>query len=140
MKKIKKMKELNRLILFSYPNSTDIIFYLNKYFFDNNINFIEIKIDLEKQLSIENNIFGYIFSYIVINSIVNCNDYKLYLSKDETIEINDFSYLEKDDKIKIKYTGTQNIYPMLNCNIQYFFNAKEPDLEIYNNYADDHEG
>ena len=128
------------LILFSYPNSTDTEFYLDKYIFDNNINFNEIEIDLEKQLNIENNLFGYIFSNIVINNIVNCGDYKLYLSENETIEIIDYSYLEKDDKIKIKYTGFQNIYPILNCNIEYFFNVKEPELEIYNNYTEDHEG
>ena len=128
------------LILFSYPNSSDTELYLDKFIFDNNINFSNIEIDLTKQLIIENNLFGYILSNIVINNIVNCGDYKLYSSKDESIEIIDYSYLEEDTKIKIKYTGIQNIYPTLNCNIQYFFNAKEPELEIYNDFAEDHEG
>ena len=92
------------LILFSYPNSTDYDLFLDKYIFENNINIADIEIDLVKQISIDNNIFGYIFSSIVINKILNCGNYKLYSSKYETKEITDNSHLEKDEKIIIKYT------------------------------------
>ena len=118
------------LILFSYPNGTDQDFYLDKYTFDYNININNIDIDLNKQFKIDNNIFGYIFSSIVINKISNCGNYKLYSSYYETKEITDNSNLEEDEKIKIAYTGAQNIYPIVNCNIQYYLIAKEPDLDI----------
>ena len=42
------------LMIFSYPNSTDAEFYLDKYLFDNNITPRDVEIDLKKLLNIEN--------------------------------------------------------------------------------------
>ena len=127
------------LILFGFPNSTDTDFYLDKYLFEKNINFSDIEIDLKNQLNIENNIFGYILSSISINDVLNCGEYKLYSSEFENNEIIQNYSLMPDEKIKIKYTGQETYYPILNCKIEYFFIATEPEIDIYNNYTDESE-
>ena len=72
------------LILFSYPNTKDENFYLDKYLFDhNNITINNIEIYLKEQFNIDNNLFGYILSSISIKEINDCGDYKLYSSKNE---------------------------------------------------------
>ena len=128
------------LILISYPNCTDYDFFLDKYISDNNINMTDIEIDLKNQINIDNNIFGCIFSIMVVNKISNCDNYKLYSSKYANKEIIDNTNLEEDEKIKIIYTGSQNLYTTVDCSIQYYFIVKEPELDIYNNYTEDHEG
>ena len=128
------------LILFGFPNGTDSEFNLDKYFLKNNINFSGIEIDLKNQLNIENNIFGYILSSITINDLLDCGDYKLYSSKYENNEIGKNYSLSPDENIKIKYAGPENYYPNLNCKIGYVFKATEPEIDIYNNFTDEHEG
>ena len=128
------------LIIFNYPNSTDTKFYLDKNLFKNNINMSDIEIDLKNQLNFENNIFGYIFSSILINDIIGCDKYKLFSSKNHLNEMTKNNSLGKDEKIKIKYKEEDNIYPTLDCKIEYSFIATEPELEIYNSYTEDDEG
>ena len=125
------------LILFSYPNTKDENLYLDKYLFDhNNININNAEIDLKEQFNIDNNIFGYILSSISIKEINDCGDYKLYSSKYETKEIIGNSVLENDENIILKYTRTSNIYPTLNCKIQYSFIVTEPEFDIYDSYPE----
>ena len=125
------------LMIFSYPNSTDQKFDLDEYLIkNNNITFNDIEINLFNNLNFENNIFGYIISSINITEINNCGDYKLYSSKYETKEITGNILLEENENIKIKYTGSENFYPILNCRIKYYFIATEPELDIYNNFTD----
>ena len=75
-----------------------------------------------------------------ILTIIRCEDYKLYSSKYETNEISNNYILEEDENIKIKYTGTENFYPTFNCKIEYYFNATEPELDIYDIYPEEKEG
>ena len=55
------------LIIFSYPNTTDISLNLENYLFDNNIDIDDFEINLTENSKIENNIFGYIYSGIKIS-------------------------------------------------------------------------
>ena len=130
------------LIIFSYPNSTDEIIYIDEFLFNNNININDFEIDLKNKLNIENNLFGYIFSSISIVDLIGCDGYKLYSSIDETKEIGKNVILLHNENIKLLYTNyeTSNIYPTVNCTIQYYFNATEPDLDTYNNYTEYNEG
>ena len=129
------------LMIFSYPNSTDTEFYLDKYLFDNNnISLQDIEIDLRKLLNIENNLLGYIFSSISIKNVSQCGEYKLYSSKYEINEISNNYILTEDEYIKIKYIGSENIYPAFNCKLDYYFNATEPELDIYDIYPEEKEG
>ena len=128
------------LIIFGYPNSTDSEFDLEKNLFDNNINFNELEIDLKKNLIFQNNIFGYILYKIGISTIIDCGQYKFFISNDERKEIQGTSFLNLDENIQIKYTGDGKIYPILNCIIQYYFIATEPDLNIYDIYPEIKDG
>ena len=128
------------LMIFSYPNSTDDKLYLDQFLFNNNnITINNIEIDLKNKFKIENNIFGYILSNIKIKKVSECEAYKLYSSKNEINEIVDNYTLEKDENIKIK-SRNNNIYPRLNCKIEYHFNVIEPELFIYDLYPSELEG
>ena len=128
------------LIIFSYPNSTDSVFDLERNLFENNKNLNNLEIDLKKNLIFQNNIFGYILSKVGINDIIDCGKYKFFKSNNERQEISGHSFLNLDENIKIKYSGDGNNYPILNCIIQYYFIATEPDLDIYDIYPDIKDG
>ena len=91
-----------------------------------------MEIDLEKNLIFQNNIFGYILSNIGIYNISNCGEYKLFSSNNETKEIISNTILDSDENMKIQYRGIGIVYPILECKIQYYFIATEPDLNILN--------
>ena len=130
------------LMILNYPNSTDETLYLDDYLFNNNnITIDNIEIDLKENLKFENNIFGYIFLNTSIINIIGCGDYKFYFSTNEEAEIKQGENLEGDKKIKIKYKGNDNFFPLLlNCQIEYSFIATEPDLNNYDNYTESIEG
>ena len=125
------------LIFFSYPNSLDAEINLENYLFDNNnVTFNHVEIDLKKYLIFQNNIFGYILNYVRIREILNCGDYKFFLSTDEDIPILGYYNLNKDENIIIKYKGEGNVYPIVNCIVKYSFIATEPDLNNYDIYPE----
>ena len=129
------------LMFFSYPNSTDTTINLEDLLFKDNLQSIDdVEIDLRNLLIIENNIFGLIFSNVIIDQITINGDYTLYSSKDKLKEIENNCILEEDENIKIKYNGNENYYPTLNIVIQYYFNITEPELNIYNTYPEDEQG
>ena len=119
-------------MIFSYPNSTDYELDLKEYLYDNNFNFNKMEIDLEKNLIFQNNIFGYILSNIGIYNISNFGEYKLFSSNNETKEIISNTILDSDENIKIQHRGIGIVYPILECKIQCYFIATEPDLNILN--------
>ena len=91
------------LIIFSYPNSTDVTFSLDNYLFNNNnISIQSVEFSLNDQLIFENNIFGYVLSTIIISEIGPGPEYELYSSKDESKKIEKNSILENDENIKLK--------------------------------------
>ena len=129
------------LMILNYPNSTDQTLYLEEYLYNNSITIDNIEIDLKEYLNFENNIFGYIFLKTSINNITGCGDYKFYLSTNEEVEIKEGENLEGDEKIKIKYKGHENFFPILSdCQIEYSFIATEPDLNNYDSYTESIEG
>ena len=128
-------------MIFSYPNGTDNQLYLDQYLlYNNDMTINNNEIDLKNELNIENNIFGYIYSSILIKEINDCGMYKLYSSKNEELEIIENYIFDIDEKIKIKYIGNGNNYPIFNCKVQYYFTATESDLDTYNSYAEYNEG
>ena len=127
-------------MVFSYPNSTDSELNLEEYLFNNDFNFKKMEIDLKKNLIFQNNIFGYILSNIMVYNISDCGEYKLFSSYIETKEIISNTTLDLDENIKLQYEGTGIIYPIIECKIQYYFIATEPDLKIYDTYPDAKEG
>ena len=130
------------LIIFNYPNSSDAEFNIEDYIIKNNTNihFNEVEIDLKTNLIFENNVFGYILSNVGIEDIIDCDNYAFYSSKDETKEISANTILDLDENFKIKYIGNDEVYPVLNCKIQYYFIATEPDLRIYDTYPEIKQG
>ena len=117
------------LLIFSYANSTNNNIYIDKYLWDNS-NLNNISINLEKYLTIENNIFGYIFSGVVIDEIINCQNLILFSSISNNKIILDY-ILKKNEIIKVEFSG--NNYDAFICNLKYRFKIK-PDIELYNNY------
>jgi len=130
------------LMILNYPNSTDQTLYLDKYLYDNNnITIDNIEIDLKEYLNFENNIFGYVLLKTFIKNIRGCGEYKFYFSTDEEVEIKEGENLDGDEKIKIKYKGHENFFPLLSdCQIEYSFIASEPDLNNYDLYPEKKEG
>jgi hypothetical protein len=59
-------------MLFSYHNSTDGSFDLYEFLINNNSTIKDFSVNLENEVKIENNIFGYVFDSILIQNISNC--------------------------------------------------------------------
>ena len=118
------------LIFFSYPNSQDRNDNIVEEIFEqNNLPFI---LNLSKYVSIDNNIFGLIYSKIIIENIDNCNTIKL-ISSITNLEISSSYYeLKNDEFINITFEN----YDFFNCTIAYFYEATEPDYETYENYPE----
>ena len=135
-------KHYSSLMIFSYPNNTDITIQMEKEILSNNIqSFDDYEIDLDNDnLILENNIFGYIFSSKIINELSIAGNYKLFSSKNEEKELQNGCILEMDEKIKLKYIGNFDYFETFNIGIKYYYNVTEPELNIYNNYPEDIEG
>ena len=134
-------KHFSSLIIFSYPNGTDYAIDLEKYLYDNNdIKIKRIEINLKNKLNIDNNIFGHIFSSIVIQKVQLSKNYKLYSSKDETKEMESNSNLGDNENIILKPQMSTNKLPSLNLYIEYYFKIKEPEFEMFDTYPEEKEG
>ena len=108
---------------------------IDKYLFENNnVSISDLEIDLKKTIKIDNNLFGYIVSNFYVTDIIGCDTYQLYL--DNYGEIQVYSILNLDDKIKVVYTIDGDIFQTVNCTIQYYLSVTEPDIETYNNYTE----
>ena len=84
-------------MIFSYPNGTDNKLNIEQYLlYNNNMTIKDIEIDLKKELNIENNLFGYIFSSILIKEINDCEGYALYSSINKEQKIVENYVLNKD--------------------------------------------
>ena len=129
------------LIIFSYPNGTDYAIDLEKYLYDNNdVKIDRIEINLKNQMNIDNNIFGHIFSSIIIQNIQLSENYKLYSSKDETKEIRINSILVDNETIILKPQRNGIKLPSLLLSIEYYFKTKDPEFELFENYPVEKEG
>lgn len=115
-------EHFSSLIIFSYPNGTDYAIDLEKYLLDNNDAKIDrIEINLTNQVNIDNNIFGHIFSSIVIQNMQLSENYKLHSSKDETKEIRVNTVLDENETIILEPQRNSIKFPSLLLSIEYYF-------------------
>ena len=120
------------LIIFSYPNSTDIENELTKYLLNNNdIKINNINLEAKKLCKIENNIFGLILTDIKILEIdKNSNE---YLSLQDDTELAQ-GFLPINENLKLRISKTGSIYNRFIYTIKYVCQAIEPEYEEYNKY------
>ena len=111
----------------SYPNSKDINMNIIDELFENNF----LTIDFKKNVTIENNLFGLIFSSIIIKKFENCENLKFF-SSTENKEITPLYKLKKNENViaKLNYVEYENIQ----CRIEYAYEATEPDYEEFDKY------
>ena len=127
-----KIKYTGFMIL-GYPNSTDEIFEIEKYLIIyNNITINNIIFDLNKNVKIENNLFGYIYYGVQIIEINGCENIKFISTTKKNKVIETDYLLGKNEKIKISFINKE--YDKLNCSLHYSYIVTEPNLEEYNKY------
>ena len=120
-------------MIFSYPNGTDTTLNIKNYLLnsnDSNIN--NITINLVETIYIENNIFGYVFSKILIKDKIGCEDINLLSAKYKTIIEGGYS-LKEDENIKIEFENHE-YFNKMNCTIQYGYIVTEPTFKEYEKY------
>ena len=123
-------KVCSTLLIISYANSTDSELILDEYL-HNNVAITDIEVNLENEVRIENNIFGYEFLGIEIKDLVNCENLIIMTTLyNKNIYLN--YTLQKNEIIKLKFSG--NDYKSFICNLQYSYKVTESDLDVYNLY------
>ena len=130
----KHNERYNAFMIFSYPNSTDNISDLYNELLDNKYSTInDFNVNLTKYIKIENNIFGYIFSGIVILNFTIDDNPKLISSKtNSSILLN--KSLEKNELIQLEFNN--NNYSSFNYHLEYTYKVTEPNINLYNIYPD----
>ena len=114
------------LIIFSYPNGTDSNIDTINYLFNNNdISIKNLYFNLSENITIENNLFGYIYYGIIIQNISIIGDINLIsLLSNKIVEID--SFLDKKDMIKINFINDNFDFEL---NIEYAYMAIESEFE-----------
>ena len=126
---------ISTLIIFSYPNSSDINNELSDYLFKNNdIKIDNIILEPKKLCIIENNIFGHILTGIKIIEIYKTTNEYLSLSNGNEIKKDTVVGLNENLKLIIPKLG--NIYNKFVYGIKYVCQATEPEYEDYNKYQE----
>ena len=121
-------------MILNYPNSTDNNFDLYKYLIENinsTINYINLNLD--DDIIIENNIFGYIFLGIDIINLEKYENLIFFSSNENQIIFSNYT-IEKNEIIKFNFLGLN--YNAFNCNIIYRYKVTEPNSTIYDDYAE----
>ena len=91
------------LIIFSYPNSNDKELIIDEYLYKN-LTLDYISINLENEVRIENNLFGYVFDGIEIKELLNCENLKIKTNlSNDNIYLN--YTLKRNEIIKIEFSG-----------------------------------
>ena len=127
----------NSLLIFSYPNGTDYNLDLMQKLLQHS-NISDIDINLANYTKIENNIFGFIYSGIIIYELNNCDNIELYSFISKNIITQNY-FLEEDEIIKLDFKDNYTKFTKFNCNIQYSLKVK-PDLECYDRYPKTSDG
>ena len=124
-------EDFNSLTLFNHPNSSDTNLDIIQYLYPNNKTIEdEIIIDLDNNLVIENNLFGYIFKGI---KIIKYSD-ELSL----TVNNNDIKFgniIDAGEDIRLKFTS-KNFYIKGNYTIEFVYVLTEPDYGTQNDYME----
>ena len=122
-------KYINSLILFSYPNSSDINLDIIQYIYPNNKTIEnEIKIDIENKLVIENNLFGYVFKG---TKIINYSNEISLINNNNTIIFGNI--IESGEEIRLKFKSNK-FYNKGNYSIEFAYVLTEPDYGTINKY------
>ena len=126
-------KLFSSLMFIGYPNNTDFKLDIIDYLLQNKNQTIEnISFDLSKNLIIENNIFGYIYSGIKIQNIIE--DGYIYLTSSltkQTIYSSINNELGPSENISIKFRN--NNYLKSEYCLEYSYIVRDPNLE-YDRY------
>ena len=129
------------LMILNYPNRTDKSFDLfNHSIYNPNSTINDYSINLENEVRIDNNLFGYKFSSIIIKNILNCDNPKFmsYLKGDDIFQN---YYLQKNERVKMKFELNENDeYEPFKCILQYYYKVKEPELNEYDIFPELIEG
>ena len=120
------------LIIFSYPNSTDYSKNIIDELFEKNeiLENLIFNLSLRDNVRIENNIFGFIYSKIIIKSIESCDTINLNSTTKETGIIVEH-ILDNNEDIKVTFNNND----LFNCTIGYNYEVTEPDYETFEKYA-----
>ena len=122
-------------LIFSYSNSTDYSLNIEQYLFNNNdIKINNITIDLKDNVTIENNLFGYVYASIKINDLINCTNINLYSTIKDEVLIDTGYILEQNEKIKLEFIS--NVYGKIKCRIIYEYNVTEPEFKYWDIYPE----
>ena len=124
----------SQIMIIGYPNKDDEQFDIIDYLLLNNDNSIEnITLDLSKNITIDNNVFGYIYNGIKIQSIKSRGNIYLVSSTSNNI-INNLTDNELDENEKITIKFDNNIYNKSECILEYSIIVTEPKFEEYEKY------
>ena len=121
------------LMMIGYPNSDDyelnIITYLNS---DGNNSIDNLIFDLAENMTIDNNIFGYIYNGTKIINVNNNGQIYLVSSISNDV-INNNHILTKDEKIKIEFKD--NLYKKSEYQLEYSYIVTEPEYNEFIEYS-----
>ena len=122
------------LMIIGYPNKDDDKFYVINYLLLDNNNSIEnIILDLSENITIDNNIFGYIYDGIKIKNIESSGYIYLVSSTSNKIINNEtYNELDKNEKIKIEFQN--NIYNKSEYKLEYSYIVTEPEYKEFEKY------
>jgi len=117
------------LILFNYPNSSNINLDIIQYLYPNNKTMNdEIIINLEEKLVIENNLFGYVFKG---TKIINYSNEISLINNNNTIIFGNI--IESGEEIRLKFKSNK-FYNKGNYSIEFAYVLTEPDYGTINKY------
>ena len=120
------------LIIFNYPNSTDYSKNITDELFEKNeiIENLVFNLSLRNNVFIENNIFGFVYSKIIVKTLENCDPINL-MSSTKNSKINNNYELENNEDINVSF----NNYNYFNCTIGYVYGITEPNYVAYEQFA-----
>ena len=115
------------LIFFGYPNSTDINNLIINELIESNF----VTLDLLKKVRIENNLFGYTYSRIIVSQFIGDCDYFIF-SSNKNKSISPVYNLERNEII---YGILGNIFiKKFNCSIEYSFEMQTPEYDFFEKF------
>ena len=124
------------LMIFNYPNATDINISLEEYLFNHDyITMDNLTLAILENIKIENNIFGCSFFGYLITKIKTSDNIELVLFYQESFVIPEGNK-HTLDSIKIKFLNESKIF---NCEVSYYPMYVEPrelDYKKYYTYVD----
>jgi len=125
-------KYASTLMMIGYPYRDDYELNIINYLIsDGNITIDSLIFDLAENMTIDNNVFGYIYNGTKIIHIENDDHIYLVSSiSNNTIKENDI--LDKDEKIKIEFKN--NLYKKSNYKLEYSLIVTEPEYDEFINY------